>query len=324
MSFTAIIPAKKIVLSEATKPKSIIVDQNNLYVAETGSILIYSRANYHLLKKFGKNGSGPGEFPGQIQRIIPFQNDIWISSMNKLSIFTKEGTLKKEYKVIGGIFNSNLYPLGKSVVGTSMKTEKDGKMFFAINIFNQDQAHLNKGTVLIEYPFGSLQKMYVINAIYAFTFTVANNKVYAADKDGFKVHVFDQTGKELSTFEHPYKPVRFSEEMEKKARRGMKKSMPAGQYEAMKDRFVFPENLPAIIMLQASDNHIYGLSSTDKPDLSICYIMDLKGKLLDKKPVKFIMTEQAEAYPFFIYQQQLFQLVENEETEDWELTISSL
>lgn len=316
--------SKGVVLPELAKPVSMVVDARHLYVAESGTVLVYSREDFKLEHRFGRQGSGPGEFPGTIQRIVPSGDTLWVSSQNKLSIFRKNGELQREFKVVGGIFNSNLYPVGEGIVGTSMVAGEGGTMSFAITLYREEESHLKKDRILISYPFGTIRKMNFMNAVYAFTFTVAGERVYAADPEGFKVHVFDREGEELFGFEHPCDPVPFGEDLIERIHKGMKRTMPQAQYEALKDRFYFPEYLPAILMLQASGQHIYALSPTEDIDRSICRIMDLEGRLLDQKTVKFIMNEQMQSFPFYIHHRELMQLVENEETEDWELMISPL
>lgn len=49
-------------LDEVEYPKTIIVDEGRVYLAEVEHIYIYSSANFKLLKKFGKQGEGPKEF----------------------------------------------------------------------------------------------------------------------------------------------------------------------------------------------------------------------------------------------------------------------
>ena len=56
-------PQKIIPLPDLIQPHTMVVDKDQLFIRDSGSsIFIYSLSNFSLIKKFGKQGQGPGEF----------------------------------------------------------------------------------------------------------------------------------------------------------------------------------------------------------------------------------------------------------------------
>ena len=104
------------------KPNSITLDENHIYIADWGYISIYALKDFHLEKKFGKRGEGPGEF---------FLNDmdnfglgimvepdyILVNSVSKISYFTKKGEFTREKRVKGISGQQCFKPFGKKLIG---------------------------------------------------------------------------------------------------------------------------------------------------------------------------------------------------------------
>lgn len=97
-----------------------------------------------------------------------------------------------------------------------------------------------------------------------------------------------------------------------------------GQYfDAIKERIVFPEYLPAIYNINIADDFIYVLTYESDSANSLLYKLELNGGLIDKLNVPLKWNGATETYPFTISKDCLYQLVKNK-SEKWELQIIEL
>jgi hypothetical protein len=115
--FPGIVP-----LPDLGKPNSITLDNNHIYIADVGHILIYRLKDFHLEKKFGNRGEGPGEFmlndiDNYGLRIIVEPVYILVNSSGKISYFTKQGEFIKEKKIIDISGQQFFKPFGKKLIG---------------------------------------------------------------------------------------------------------------------------------------------------------------------------------------------------------------
>ncbi len=94
-------------------------------------------------------------------------------------------------------------------------------------------------------------------------------------------------------------------------------------YQYMKP-VLFPSHYPAIMDFRVSGGKLYVLTYGRREHKAEFHVLDLQGKLL--KAV-FLPLQQKNAftlYPYTIHNSTLYQLLENEETETWELQAVSL
>ena len=75
-----LIGGQSIVLPEIMQPSDLIVDGNHLYILDKDySISMYNIPSFKLVKKFGKRGEGPGEFPARVYQIRSTSQGLMIS-----------------------------------------------------------------------------------------------------------------------------------------------------------------------------------------------------------------------------------------------------
>ena len=120
------------------KPSLLIVDNDRILINEGADIYIYALKDYSLLKKFGKKGEGPQEFLIQPTLFgggvgIDIRSDnLYITSMGKLSFFKTDGTFEKEMKAPFAF--GNYIALGKNFVGLGA-SQAGSQDFFNLNIY---------------------------------------------------------------------------------------------------------------------------------------------------------------------------------------------
>lgn len=90
-------PERLATLPEIMKPTAFSVDNNQLYIGEKSAIYLYSTKDFKLVKQFGRQGEGPGEFKNNpILKVFP--DYLLINAFGKLIYFSKNGELLKEKK----------------------------------------------------------------------------------------------------------------------------------------------------------------------------------------------------------------------------------
>ena len=315
---TQFLAAKKIaVFEELMKPLSMAMDDQNFYIAEGTTIYIYDRKSYSLVKKFGKRGEGPQEFNMSITRMEPQGEFLQVNSLGKLSLLKKDGTLVSEVKIGNPAMGNIFLKLGNGYVGTGVEMGKAGPAA-TVSIFDKDAKKIKE---LARYQMMLEGKINVLNMGRVGLFFIHQNKIYLTADKGFEILVFNEKGDLLKSIKEKVPRVKLTDAEEKGIRAIMKQRMPAGQYEVMKDRFIFPEYYPDLFNVQVEQDRIYGFTMERKENRYMTYIFDMKGKLLKKTYIDFKMKQGIEPFPSAIRNNNLYQIIENEDTETWELHV---
>jgi len=318
-----VLGAKVVPLPGLLKPYQVKVDESKIYIVEGATISIYSLKDFSFLKKFGKEGEGPQEFiippPGGVEIVV--QPDfLLVSSMGKLSYLTKEGEFKKEIKVTA-FMQSGFFPIGKSFVGIGMK-QGDNIIYNTINIFDTD---LKKGKEVSRFK-SPLQpgKVDFVTASRRPLLSTFENKIFYGGEEG-EIYVFDVSGKKLSTIRHEYEKVKLSDKHKKRYIDFFKTDLRFKQgWERFRDRVQFPEYLPVIRDLTVSDGKIYVLTYKEKEKKREFYLSGIDGKQLKKIMLPLPEMNPLELYPYTIRNNTLYQIIENDDSEEWELHITKI
>jgi len=197
------------ILPDLDKPSSLKVDNSQIYIVDGARILIYSRKDFHLIKKLGRGGEGPGEFKsyhGGRQRLyIDVQSDeIWVSSNEKLSVFYKNFVLKEDHKIPAQIGYNN--KVRNHMVSSNYYWEKNPSTTEQIILFkrkNKDYAY----TKMIYKTGPGNGRLKGLNPgkkndyqmiPHNFDVQVWEDKIFIGDTSkGFFFAVFDQQGNPL-------------------------------------------------------------------------------------------------------------------------------
>jgi hypothetical protein len=323
---STIFAARAVPLPELLNPELIRVDENKIYITEKANIYIYSKKDFKLIKKFGKKGAGPEEFR------IGFANGmLWISvtpdclfvhSMGKVSYFTKEGKFIKERRLGEGTFRRAFHPMGNQFVGVGTKTEEQVR-YWTIYIYD---SNLRKVKELFFYPvpFQEGKKVSPIEFKVA-EFCIYKDKIFVPDaRDSGTIYVFNREGKQLYFIKPRYEKIRITEKDIERYKYYFNSGHFKGFYERWQSYFEFPDYFPAMRFMNVSDDKIYILTYKKKEGKNEFLILDLKGKFLKKF---YLPVEEMDVQfypPYTVRDNRFYQLVENEESEKWELHITEI
>ncbi len=313
-------------LSDLLNPELVRVDENQMYITEGANIFIYSLKDFRLLKKFGKQGEGPQEFlvPRGVLGSMWLEiqpGDLFIHSMNKISYFSKQGTFLKEIK-INLAQTSVMKPIENRLVGIGFPNEK-GIRFWTINIYNPD-LEIIKEIYRYERAFYPGRDINLLD-IKMPDFCVYDKKIFVADteKTG-AIYVFDLNGSQLYSIKPGYEKVEITPGVEKRLRENSIASDRREFYEAYKNMIKLPKYFPPMRFMVAADNKLYIMTYKTTGDKTQFLIHSTSGKFLEKVflPVKDL--EVSYLCPFTIKNNKLYHLYDNEDTEIWELHITTI
>lgn len=315
------------VMDDLAYPDSLVIDGSTIYISQQAEVFIYDAKTYKFKTKFGKLGQGPQEIPPfplpmsrvQLMRVTPLPDKLFISAIGKILYYTKEGEYIKEFKYpFPKIQNHvNLFPLGSDLVCQLRVPDKD-EFYVAASIVDKTyelKKELKRKKVNLHGG-----KMDLLSS--SIVFEVYKDRIYVTG-EGFSIDVFDGSGKLLRQIKHQHEPIKFTTGMRKQFDESMK-FMLKDFYEQLKNIFYYPEYLPTIFNIQFSDPYLYVFTWNFQGDKRDLFIFKLDGTFVKKTVVSLKMVQFIIPYPFEIVDKNLFQLVDNEETEEWELHRTSI
>jgi hypothetical protein len=319
-------PTKIQTLKDLIKPDMMDVGNDRIYITERTSVNIYSLKDYHLIKKFGREGEGPREFKispfGTPMVAFPYGNKLYVSSMAKLSVFTPDGTFISESKLIKPF--AVVLPFQDVYLMTGNTSDDKKQMVLSVNLCNE-KFEKTKELYVSDIRIGpSFALDFPVNS---FNFRPYKNNVYlVAGKEVFVIDVFDKKGTKLYRIKKNYKPLKVPEEYRKKTLDWFKRDPVYRLTLAfIKNRLSFKKEYPAIRDMMIADDLIYVLTYKQIKSQSECIILDLHGN--ERKRVFLPCPENIgmDYYPKYdIYNRTFYALLENETKDIWELHITRI
>jgi hypothetical protein len=310
--------AAAVSLPRLSNPKQLLVDNEHIYIVDFPKVFVYSLKDFSLTREFGEQGEGPKEFKQYInvffQDIEP--NHLVVSSLGKISFYSRNGTYIKEVKIPFGGWT--FQPLGNKFMGHTLGgTAKEG--YKALNIYD---SNLNKIKEICRKEFffdDSINKRTLFADNYRYW--THQNKIYVRAKDDFIIEIFDSTGKPLQPIHlKQYKRVKCTEQHKKSVLDFFQQNPRIkATFEQFKNQIQFPDYFPAIYDIVIDEGKIFVLTYNRKDGKNEFFIFDTDGKYLQKKFLPIQTLNGVSPYPYYIKNGSLYQLVENEDTEQWEL-----
>ena len=323
-----IFPEKIVPFPDLAIPQEIIIDQNQIFITEFPQVYIYSLNDFKLITKFGRAGEGPQEFFQFVRvRINPDSPEyILVGSQMRMSFFTREGKFFKEIRLEVNTRGRRIFePLGKryAMYGSY---EENKIMYRTVDLYDETLNNKIKQVTMWKLI---LQQTRPINFtdrdLQGGEFTTYDKKIFVLLREKGDVDVFDDDGKKLFSINYDYERVPVTKEDEMEIRNFFQKTPGRRQfYESVKQQLFFPTYFPVARQLTIADNKIYVLTNKKEKGKSEFVIFDIKGKFLKKIMVPFKNMDPHESYPFTIFDGKIFQFMENEKTEKWELQINEI
>ena len=313
-------------LNELENPIKIRTDENSIYITDGDNgttIYVYSLKDFELSAKFGERGEGDGKFAvnaGEGVDLNIYEDNILVSSFWKISLFTKEGELVDEIK---GKPNTFFYKkFGSKFVGLGYITEEETD-YYTIDIYNTSLTKV-KEIYRVENQYQRSKGNRVLTKQYQFE--VYKDKIFIKGKnEDFHIDVFNRNGEYLYSIIHDYQRLPVLPQHNEDVYDLYRKHPNFKDYfEILKKEIVFPEYLPAIKEFCIADDRIYTATYHQENGKTEFYILDLNGKLLNKKMLNLKWKNILLINPYSIQNGKLFQLVKDEKEKKWNIHITEI
>ena len=316
-------PRKLAVLSEIQDPYNTMwASGNRLWVTDApdssqkkNTILVFSLDDFHLEKRFG----GPSMFeiqPAHSVFLFLRPDRFAVNSSGKVSIYNYNFELIQERH--HGTDSFFYVPFGDTFLARQVYSENNIR-FYRLNLYDSE---LNMIRELC-------RKEFVGRAFSGdFSFDVYGENVYVTKRtDDFTIEIFDRSGNLVKTIHHDSPMVNVTQEDRDQHmsrlfdRPGWERyfSTREEMEEYYTNLVTFPDYFPAIAAVHISGDHIYVRTANQVGNSREFWILDLDGRIIDKKMVPFEMQSEHVWYPYVIRRRHLYQLVPNEQTNRWEL-----
>ena len=313
---------KVTVLTEIRQPKNMAVDATQLYIAENATVYIYSLDDFKLIKSFGRKGQGPQEF--QTFPHIPITIDVStdkliVSSIRKISYFTKQGEFLKEVRALS--LALYLQPLGDGFLGRS-HVNYNGFNHAVVNIYD---AKLNKlkEVYRVKDPYQGPGKGYkVLDTV--FVFRAYKDKILVPGKDDATIDVFDRDLNKLFSIHLDQKKRKLDQNTRKRLTHLMKTSPDTKDAYELIRPLSFPDYFPVIADFFVDDDTIYVMTWKKENGSNEFFTYDMQGKFKKRLLIPIKYETELTAYPTTIKKGKLYQIVENENKEEWEFLVSKI
>jgi hypothetical protein len=323
----SIIFAEKVMtFPEKMRPFFIKVDDSQMYITDGPTISIYSLSDYKLLKQFGREGEGPGEFkiPGRTGGSVAIfitRDNIVVNSIGKISYFTKHG----EY--IGEIptrsVSTRFLPLGEQQFVGEAFTQENDKNYSTRNIYNdkfEKRKELYRRMSFYQPEWGG--ELNPFHAISPVTH-IYDKKIFIGSETD-EIYVFNENGEKINSIKIGLEKLPVNENYKKGFLDFYKTNIHLKQfYELVKNRLKFPKYFPAIRLYDVVDDKIYVLTYKKQGEKSEFLIYDIKGKFLKKIMVPLAERDELLWSPYTIKNGKLYQLIENKKM-TWELHVTEI
>jgi hypothetical protein len=319
------------------------VDKDRLFIRDEGFIFIYSLSDFSLIKKFGRQGQGPGEFQTYPFLIIT-GDEIFIGERTKIMRFSRNGDFLAETKL--SYSYSGFYPLmpvGDNYVGFPLsRVDNSGRLIGNIYSGEFEQMREFYGTIPFRIPPppppkpGSKTAPAVINQDFEVirdyvSYEVSEDKIFIADtRKGFFIAVFDSRGQPLYEIDLPYEETKVPKQFKDAFYDRVRQSDHAEEL-FRRNNYLFRKVFPAFGEFQINDGKIYVTSSIHEENLYEIVVLDLQGGILKRSlslPSKLYLralhNNMMGTRVYAIHDSKIYSLDYNENEDMYELFIHPL
>ena len=215
-------------------------------------------------------------------------------------------------------------PFANGFLGFQM-ARQDKTIFVTLSRYDME---LQKGKELLRHLFWIRSRNirninFFERANSSMQYRVYKNLIYVilSSATDFKIDVLDGTGKLIRTISHAREPLKIPANFANRVHRYFRTKFKRGTEHNIKYT-KFGKTYPAIRRFRISDNKIYVLTYKRQGDLNELLVLDSTGRLIKTVMIPVVERNPEHLFPFFIDRDKFYQLVENEESEIWELRVT--
>ncbi len=288
-------------------------------------IFMYSIVPFRKVGEFGRKGEGPGDINSQFGTITLYGNDVYISQYPRLSVFSKSGRFRKVMKCSEA---GSFFPLGQNFVGTQYGNKpgdisEQQYFLFDSQLKKKKEIFRTESKAFAWRVKNRFHLRYVRSCSKA---VVYNDRLFIGNPyQGFIFPVFDAKGNKLYEIRRDYEKrkvtVEYKDWSVAKVKKAFGKQWPPYMARA---KIIFPEYFPAYINFTVADGKLYVFLHPVNDRGQEVHCFDLSGKLLKKATITLNGYSVDEKSKISIKDNRLYYMVDNPETEKWEIHAEEL
>ncbi|MBW1802505.1 MAG: 6-bladed beta-propeller [Deltaproteobacteria bacterium] len=144
-----------------------------------------------LLSAFGGKGQGPGELQSPKELVISNQDEVFITDMGKVAVFSNTGRFIREFRIDNEYHK--IIPLNKDrCLAVAVKLSEDLSQSFQVILCSSGMEELR---ILDSSKIESFKKAVKVNIIPTLVhFEKSDNHIYTGNTDEYEIRVFDFDG----------------------------------------------------------------------------------------------------------------------------------
>lgn len=315
-------------LNEIINPGSIVFGDGKLFIYDSsGVICAYSAKDFKMVNKFGRQGTGPGEFmirPGILPALYYYNGQVMVDGISKVAFFSPEGKLlreiKKERPSLG------YYPLGEKFAAKSVVNGAEGTLLAYIFCDVKDNRFFKtKEFFKFESVFQPRDLSKGFNPLNQFSqrFYCQHNRVFICGEDGV-IKVFDDNGNKQFEIKKDFGKLMVTDALKEQVFE-FYKTHPGTKpvFKILKERMKFPAHFPLVRDVFVADQKIFVLPYAKEKMQNIFFVFDLTGKFIGKQISPIRDKDIFEVNPYTIKDGKIYQLIENSDEESWVVSVTS-
>jgi hypothetical protein len=288
-------------------------------------IQVRSLADGSLLRSFGEEGEGTGQFavqPGHSVHLSLLPDRIVANSSGKVTLLSKEGRLEKEL-----LHPGNLYwflPFGGGFVAREQRIARGKTTVYVLNRYDEE---LNRIAPICEKDHTG--KAFTGDIL----LQVHNEELYVGMlTDELEVFVFDTLGNQVRSIQVPYErpPVSAAHREENHTRLLNRPGWEnffgdrTAYREFLDSTITYPDRFPAIMAMHLADERIYVVTFRQQDGTREVIMLTLDGQDAARLQVPFRMRSLLQFYPYAIGNRHLYQIVPSDSPGEWDLFATRL
>lgn len=307
-------------LEGLARPRMIAVDDSQLYVSDEYTIYIYSLKDGTLVKQFGQEGEGPGDF-----RFRPWidvlEDSLMISDSKKVCYYSKSGEPIREKRLPA--FLSFLAKIkGKFAAQKWDFDRKTKASTVSIWLFDDQLKPIKRLYAPPKLPESNRKGP--PNLVFPkMKFLCGKDRIYLTPREpGFRIEVFDADGEPVATIKREYQPVKVTEVHKQRLIKEYAALIPVVRKRLARGenlKFAFPQYFHAINSIHFADGILYVKTFALKDGKEEYLLHDSDGNYL-----RTIYLPAAGRDHFAFKNNRLYYIDENMDEEEWELHVVNI
>jgi len=304
-------------LKELENPGYLVAGKDFLLIEDNQTVKMYSIKGFKLIKTIGGKGEGPGEFNSfALPQIL--HDSIMISSLSKVSFFNFSGDLLTEKKT--RLSRYIIRKVNNKYISDAVQRGEDD-FYLSYIIYDSEFSKIK------EFYRGkwALHKDGRRDLFEIYFFDVYDNKIIFAHQTGFNIEILNDKGDKLHSIQLSPTRIPFTDkDMDNIIKDMMTNTKNKDYIQYIKTKSIKPDYFPDIRTCRVANGKIYVLTYVKKNGQSECYIFNMKGKQLKRIFIPLKDTSPTLMPPFAISDGYLYQLIENDEKEQWQLVVDKI